>query len=686
MSNNKNAFRRSVLFAGNRGAFGESLKAKLQKEGWDVVGAGEDSFKLYNPQIVVYFAGRDCGQDMLQVLYAARQYKAGRFLYVTSAGARQAYSEEFVLAWSREHGVQSSVVILPEVFGKGISSDDSVIARLFCAACEQERFQLHGRDDVAVPVLYSEDAAHAILMIIQQELKQERIVVSSEEAMSFMQVVLTVNGFVNLPQVDILGQGNEFSRTAKDNAAKEGEDCYELSLKPKYRAAEMLKPVYEWYATHGGAGAADTGSQEGTAAGDDREPEQDSAKENSRLEKYKPYLENIGLFVVIVILSVLQGKTPVNSATGLDIAYIYIIIMGILYGKKQSLPAVLPSMALLTWGLLNQHGEISSIFYVPENIFHYSTYLFLGVFTGYISDSWRSQIDSLGYKLNHFARRYSFLQENYQKSIEIKDKLYHQIINSDDSIGWLYGIIRQLDTVEVEDIFTQAAAVTGRIMGTQNVAIYVMGKDQFYLRQKVRLGDGTAQLPHSRRTEDNPYIMDMLANHHLFVNHGLQLGLPDLAAPIIYEGRMIAVIEIYGMNFEQWSIYQQNLLSVTSRLISMAMGKAYLYEEGIQSRRFVPQTRILQPEEFAKLEKGLLARAALQENVRNVLLELSCAGMSYQELDSRLSGAIRQEDAVGLKEDRVFLLLHDVDDTGMQLVRQRLLHRGIDVLDSRELV
>ena len=100
----------------------------------------------------------------------------------------------------------------------------------------------------------------------------------------------------------------------------------------------------------------------------------------------------------------------------------------------------------------------------------------------------------------------------------------------------------------------------------------------------------------------------------------------------------------------------------------------------------MPQTRILQPEEFAKLEKGLRTRAALQENVRNMLLELSCAGMSYQELDNKLSGAIRQEDAVGLKEDRVFLLLHDVDDTGMQLVRQRLLHRGIEVLESRELV
>ncbi|MCI7612617.1 MAG: hypothetical protein MSS66_06475 [Selenomonadaceae bacterium] len=699
MSNNKNAFRRSVLFAGNSGFMKESLQEKLQKEGWDVVGQEEDSFKLYNPQIVIYFAGKDCGQDMLQVMHDARQYNVERFLYVASAGARQAYCEDFVLAWSREHGLQSSVVVLPEVFGSGISSDDSIIARLFCAACRQEKFQLHGRDDVPVPLLYLEDASHAILMIIQQDVKKERIVVSSEEAMSFTQVVLTLNGFVNLPQIEVLGQGNEFSPVAAYSRAEESgqagddgsysrdsSDSYDFTIRPKYHAAEMLKPVYEWYALHDGEGA---GEADDSGLGPDDEAEADgkpSEGEDSKLERFKPYLENIGLFVVIVIISILQGNTPVNFATGLDVAYIYIIIMGVLYGKQQSLPAVLPSMALLTWGLLNQHGEISSIFYVPENIFHYSTYLFLGVFTGYISDSWRSQLSSLGYKLNHFARRYSFLQENYQKSIEIKDKLYHQIINSDDSIGWLYGIIRQLDTVEVEDIFTQAAAVTGRIMGTQNVAIYVMGKDQFYLRQKVRLGDKTAQLPHSRKTEDNPYIMDMLANQHLFVNHGLQLGLPDLAAPIVYDGRVIAVIEIYGMNFEQWSIYQQNLLSVTSRLISMAMGKAYLYEEGIQSRRFVPQTRILQPEEFAKLEKGLLARAALQENVRNVLLELSCAGMSYQELDSKLSGAIRQEDAVGLKEDRVFLLLHDVDDTGMHLVRQRLLHRGIDVLESRELV
>lgn len=659
--------------AGNTGFMGKSLEEKLQKEGWNVIILEGESFTLYNPQIVLYFSGKDYMQDLVQVMEGACQHGAERFLYVSGSSWRQRCYEDFVLAWSRENGLQASVVVLPEIFGCGQPEDVGAIIRLFCAACRGERFQLHGRDDIQVPVLYLEDAAYGIVSIIQREVLDERINITSEETMSFTQVVLIMNGFAALPQIDILGRGREFAPEGVPGETAEV-NAYELLIKPKYHVTDMLHSVYEWYAAY----IADSA--------DKREAAIEKKGIKYHIKQLRPHLENIGLFVLVVIISILQGGTPVNSATGLDIAYIYIFIMGIMYGKKQSLPAVLCCVVLYTWSLLNQHGELVSIFYVPENIFHYSTYLFFGVFTGYIADNWKGEIASLEYKLKAFNRRYLFLQKNYHTLIEIKDKLYYQIINSDDSIGWLYNIIRQLDTVEVEEIFTQAAAVTGRIMGAENIAIYSMGQGQFYMRQKVRLGDKTVNLPRSRKTEENQYIMDMLDNQHLFVNHGLQPGVPDLAAPIVYDGRVIAVIEIYGLDFEQWSIYQQNLLSVTARLISMAMGKAYLYEEGIQSRRFVSQTRILQPAEFDKLEKGLKARAALQERVRAVVLELNRAGMTYQELDNKLAGAVRQEDALGLRDGRLFLLLYDVNEEGIQLVRQRLLNRGIDVLESRELV
>ena len=667
MGKNIKQFRKNVLMAGRPGFLADFLRNCLNKEGWDTSDYQEESFNLYNPSAVMYFSyGKEEG-DLSRVLEDIRTHKVEHFLYVTRGLSVQRCYEDFVLAWGKTHQQNVSVVHMPEVFGQGQQPEEGTIARLLTAAWEKKDFYLAGSDTEPASVLYAKDAAYALFSILQKKINNIRFVVESQETVSFTQIVLTVNGFAQLPQIEVAGKGEDFF-VANSWQADE-ENTYYFVLKTKYPVLEMLKPVYKSI-----AGSAET-----------VEHAEESWK-TKYLPKIRPYLENIGLFLVVLFISILQGGTPVNQATGLDICYIYIIIMGIIYGKKQSMPAVLPCIALLTWGFLNSHGEIASIFYIPENLFHYSTYLFLGVFTGYVADSWQGKLESMGYKLDHMYQRYGFLQKNYEKSIEIKDKLYYQIVNSDDSIGWLYGIIQQLDTVQVENIFTQAAVITSKIMGANNIAIYVMGKDQYYLRQKVRLGDKTRQLPHSRKTEENAYIGNMLENHHLFVNHGLQLNLPDLAAPIIYNGQVIAIIEIYGMDFDQWSIYQQNLLSVTARLISMAMGKAYVYENGIQSKRFVADTRIMQEEEFARHLAGIKERAQLQHDVHNVLLELGTENVNYQELDNRLSGSIRQEDTVGIMDGNVYLLLHDTDEYGLQLVKQRLQHRGIEIKDIRELV
>ena len=653
--------------AGSPGFLADFLRNCLNKEGWDTSDYREESFNLYSPSAVMYFSdGKEEG-SLSKVLEDIRTHKVEHFLYVTRGLSVQKCYEDFVLAWGKTHQQNVSVVHMPEVFGQGQQPEEGTIARLLTAVWEKKAFYLAGSDIEPASVLYAKDAAYALFSILQKKINNRRIVVESQETVSFTQIVLTVNGFAQLPQIEVAGKGEDFF-VANSWQADE-EDTYHFVLKTKYPVLEMLKPVYKSLAV-----SAEIVEHAG------------ESWKTKYLPKIRPYLENIGLFLVVVLISILQGGTPVNQATGLDICYIYIIIMGIIYGKKQSMPAVLLCIALLTWVFLNNHGEFASIFYISENLFHYSTYLFFGVFTGYIADGWQWKLESMGYKLDHMYQRYGFLQKNYEKSIEIKDKLYYQIVNSDDSIGWLYGIIQQLDTVQVENIFTQAAVITSKIMRANNIAIYVMGKDQYHLRQKVRLGDKTRQLPHSRKTEENAYIRNMLENHHLFVNHGLQLNLPDLAAPIIYNGQVIAIIEIYGMDFDQWSIYQQNLLSVTARLISMAMGKAYVYENGIQSKRFVAGTRIMLEEEFARHQAGIKERAQLQHDVHNVLLELGTENVNYQELDNRLSGSIRQEDTVGIMDGNVYLLLHDTDEYGLQLVKQRLQHRGIEIKDIRELV
>jgi hypothetical protein len=265
----------------------------------------------------------------------------------------------------------------------------------------------------------------------------------------------------------------------------------------------------------------------------------------------------------------------------------------------------------------------------------------------------------------------------YEKNLAVKDKLYRQIVNSDDSIGRLYRIITRLDSVEPENIFTQAAAVTAQILTVDNIAIYVVGPDGYYLRQKVRLGGLTRKQPRSLRVADHAYLQDILQEHTIFVNRELVKDTPDLAAPIVHQDKVIAVITIFGLGFEQWSLYQQNLLSITTRLISASMARAYRYEQEVQEKRFVAGTRILQAEEFRKIIQELQNRRTLQEDLTVAVLKVVMGDLDYEGLDRRLGHVIRNEDFVGVGGDGVYILLPDADKKITAMVQERLQGAGV---------
>lgn len=96
-------FQRHILLAGNTGFLGKSMEEKLQKEGCSVVTLKEedDSFTLYNPQIVLFFSGKDYMQNLAQVMQNALRHGAERFLYVTGAASGR---ELMRILWSSGAG------------------------------------------------------------------------------------------------------------------------------------------------------------------------------------------------------------------------------------------------------------------------------------------------------------------------------------------------------------------------------------------------------------------------------------------------------------------------------------------------------------------------------------------------------------------------------------------------------
>jgi hypothetical protein len=166
--------------------------------------------------------------------------------------------------------------------------------------------------------------------------------------------------------------------------------------------------------------------------------------------------------------------------------------------------------------------------------------------------------------------------------------------------------------------------------------------------------------------------LSLLREQKIYVNRTLSDDVPDLAAPVVYEGRTIAVIELFGMDFDQWSFAQQNLLAVTARLIAASLGRAYAWEREAAERKYLPGTRILRAAEFDRVLAAIGYREKLASDYPASLVPILGGPRDAASLDAVLSRVIRAEDFVGEHAGGIYLLLPDVTGETLALVRQRL--------------
>ncbi len=403
------------------------------------------------------------------------------------------------------------------------------------------------------------------------------------------------------------------------------------------------------------------------------------AAEPNNVKPYVPYIENVVGFLLMCVIAYFQRYSPVNPLIYFDVNFIYIGTMGILYGKRQSIIAMVLSAVLLVYCLVHGGANVVALMYMPMHLLHLISYLFVAIVAGYFSDSRRYERQAAAWQHAADVEKYNFLKEKFEEDELTKDRLYRQILNSDDSIGRLYRIIKRLDSVAVENVFTQAASVVSEILGTYDIAVYVVGAEKRYLRQKVRMGELSAKEPRSIRVEDRDYMVRLVNDKELYVNRELVGDTPDIAAPIVYQDETIAVIEIFGMTFEQWSLNEQNLLLVTTRLIAAAMGRAYMFEADTIDKRYIQGTRFLREDAMKDIENDLVERGRVQGHLTVAEIELDQGDMTAAQLDEKVSPVIRSEDFAGLRDGRLFILLPDADDKAAEMVMGRLAKKGVTV-------
>ena len=673
--------------------FGMTLMKRLTKEGNNIICADktlaeinkkiathsynldyrdsvDEIFRIHNLEGVIFIGDtlidgsvpHSNGEFLEKTLDLCEKYKVKQFLYITQTAYEA--NEHFAMRCRLDKFLCQEYALHHKTAVKVLEFDNVFAAEMNCGIVlrmlKTIEFNGEWEEDTAHNLFYLDDAVDVVCRVWKGAGSEDNYLVQNPQG--------TVNGKELYACLTSLFQNSKGVLTLRTGEAAK-DFLADISWKPKYALQEQLPKVVQWFKERSKPTAVSVNI--------------------SLKDKLVPYLENFGFFGLIVLISFyLQDGSTVNQYTGVDFAYVYIIAIGLLYGKSQSAISILLSCGLLCYKYIYHGADWIGILYQVQPMVHMATYLFLGTMVGYITDNKNKTLGEVRMQLSHMQDRFNFLYRNYVNISGIKDVFYKQILNTSDSMGKIYSVMTKMESVRREELYCAACEVVAEFLDVESVGIYTMGRSPYYLRLRARQGDATTNLPKSLKVEALPYLQTILSKHTVFQNKELQEDLPDMAVPVLFDDRVIAVIQVYDVPFERFSLQSEIMLKVVSLLIASAIRKAALYEEGIREKMYVNGTRFFNVEHFVYNEKEAKRQHDLEyrtfqkaqliafkgEELRADKLEL------LAELSDVLDRIVREDDMFGVNDaGNLEALLFNLPDEFKDSVQGRFIKEGIEI-------
>lgn len=439
----------------------------------------------------------------------------------------------------------------------------------------------------------------------------------------------------------------------------------ELDWSPMYDMKQGLELTYQWALEY---------QAEQEVAASAAEEVKKSSDFIHWIKPFKAYIENIFIFFIIAWLVLSDNLSVLNS---IDISVFYIMIMGVIYGSKQSILSVGLSIGLLIVEKLIEGREFVSLLYDTSFFFQVALFLSVGLVVGYSVQRKSNKLQEQHQKIEELEQRYEFLDGIHKEIREVKDELQLRLLNSEDSFGKIYSIVKKLDDLEPEKVFSSTVNVVQEIMGAKIVSIYVFNKHQSFLRLVANSNYTETPIINSIKVEQSEFVQYILKYDKVFVNKELLPNTPLMAAPVYHNNEISAVITIDELEFEKFSLYHENLFKVTTDLAGAALDKALSYIDATEGNRFIPNTNILKQEIF-KVILDSKKEAKEKHNMPFVILETSYVEKQIMAYSSKLFSLLRETDYIGqLENNHIAVLLSNTTIEDAQIVVSRFNQVGI---------
>lgn len=720
-----------VLVTGGYGFIGSHIAERFHKEGHDVViidnlstGKREHSnfkhksyqlsiedtkceeiFRSNKFDIVVHMAAqvsvtnsivhpaRDAEANvsgLINILNLSRSFNVTKFIYASSAavygvqqqlpitedaecsplspyGMSKLSGERYAQKWQEWYGLETLGFRFSNVYGprQSVNGEGGVVTTFLNRATAGQDIVIHGDGSQTRDFIYVEDVADAIYRASLSRLTGVYNVSTGTEC----SVKELVDYVQELHPVKKVTYGESRSGDIERSVLSNDRVQRELDWSPLYSIAEGLQRTYAYFQSQQALAEA------APARGWNTSPS--FAKYKAVMKTIQPYGENILAFGLTAWLS-LNGDIGVGAA--IDVKLFYITIMGILYGNKQAITAVMLSVGLYIYERLEEGSDFISLFYLPDFFFQIAIYLFIGLVVGYSMERKNNQLEQQQVSLAELEDKHAFLNGVYHDVREVKEELQLRILNSGDSYGKIYSITKELESLEPEKVLMATVNVVKSIMSAPYVSIYTVNRDGTYLRMAANSGS-SEHMGKSLKVSDYPFISTAIQSGQMFVNKHLADDEPLMCAPIQDKGTVLAVVMIDGLAFEKFSLYHQNLFKITVDLVSSALSKAFTFIQATEEQRYIEGTAILRNEVFQEIVNS--KRIAQMEHDTPYLI-LRSRGIDndaqLRETSQAIAAMLRETDYIGLHADgHVLVLLSGTSAADAEPVKERFARRGISL-------
>lgn len=632
---------------------------------------------------------------LINILQLSKQHNVKKFIFASTAavygnntnlplneyeipapispyGISKWCGEKYCLATGTSNEMETLCFRFSNVYGprQTTEGEGGVVSIFTNRLLENAPLIIHGDGNQTRDFIYVGDVAYAIYRASQSLISGVYNLSTNTEG-SILEIVETLENIHGpIEKQFITARDGDIYRSSLSNSNVKKD----LDWSPFYTLEEGLEKTYTW-------------AKNNLHIQDSKMEKQKQLKVLKPLPKtvqtVKPYIEN---FLIFTILSTILLTVQIPVISTFIFGVFYIMIIGSIYGNRQGFVGVVLSFCLLVTESLLNGREIISLLYDTTFLFQISTFLFVGLVVGYSVQRKNTIIAEQKEEIAESQKRYAFLEELHTEIRDIKDELQLRVKINEDSFGKIYSIIKELDDLEPEKIFTNTVTVVERIMRCQEVSIYVFNKHHSFLRLVAtsEVMDSSYN-KNSLKVDETPFVQQIMNTGKPFVNRQLQPEAPLLAAPIYYNNEIRAIITINQLSFEQLSNYHENLFVVVKELIQSSLWRAMEFIKFTEDLRYIDNTEVLQ---FDKFNEILQTKEQAKQDYKMpyVLLSFPTLFEQLQTSSHEISKLLRETDYLGFKDDQLYILLSNTTEADLPFILKRIREAGYYIEQNQKVV